>query len=57
MEKLELYPLEKVNERISYYTKYLASLKKEQFRTINENLLKFWQNYKSEQYPNEKTNS
>lgn len=57
MEKSDHYPLEKVNERISYYKQLLASLKKEELRTINQNILRFWENYKSNYYPDEKAES
>lgn len=56
MEK-DIYSLEKVNERISYYTELLASLKNEQFRSINQNLLDFWKNYKLNNYPEKQINS
>lgn len=54
MEKSDLYPLEKVNERISYYTQLLPTLKNESIKSINQNLLNFWTNYKSKYYPDEK---
>lgn len=57
MEKSDIYSLEKVNERISYYTELLASLKNEEFRSINQNILNFWTSYKLNNYPDEKTNS
>lgn len=57
MEKSDIYPLEKVNERISYYTELLASLKNESVRSINQNLLNFWTTYKSKYYSDEKANS
>ena len=54
---MELYPIEKVNERISYYQNLLSNLKDENLRSINEHLLSFWTNFKSQHYSDEKTKS
>lgn len=53
---VEKYPLDKVNERISYYTE-LVKFPEEGFISVNKNLLTFWENYKLLHYPDEKTNS
>lgn len=54
IRKSDVYSLEKVNERISFYNEKMESTKSPD---IDLKLLTFWENYKSKNYPNEETNS
>jgi len=51
IRKTEVYSLQKVNERIEYYTQKAILIKEEQATIINSKLLSFWTNYKSIHYP------
>lgn len=54
IRKSDIYSLEKVNERIEYYTKSIENmLQKPNHQAsidIEKNLLKFWKNYKLKNY-------
>lgn len=52
--KLEIHSLEIVNERISFYNKKMEFTKNPH---VDFKLLTFWENYKTKNYPDEKTNS
>ena len=51
IRKVDIYPLEKVNERISYYENELINPSRSILHVTNC-LLNFWKNYKANHYPN-----
>jgi len=55
--KPEIYSIEKIEERISFYEKLMDELKDAKKLSMNCRLLDFWTQYKHKNYTNAKTKS
>lgn len=53
IKKSDIYPIEKVNERIEFYKKKLEQQLTPEQKLIHKKLLSFWETYKSNNYQNE----
>ena len=55
MEKLEIYSIEKVEERLSFYREKIKLLKDPAKTKTHIALFNFWKIYKLKNYPNAET--